>query len=593
MSDHESRPGSADLDVDMKDQTVVAQSEEEHIDDAGSNADAREANSRLEEEAKQYLARQTKPVIVPSYAQWFDINTIHDIEKRSLPEFFPPLSDNSKLKSPEIYLEFRNFMIHTYRLNPIEYLTVTAARRNLAGDVASISRVHGFLQTWGLINYQIDPRTKSSLTGPQYTGHFQISVDTPRGLSPLIPKNATVIKGKDTPSTTPSVTEPKTPQDLEGNEIPYNLEIRRNVYDSTQDAITLKGEDKFTSTVIGTKYFFCNSCGNDSTTTRYHNLKAKSNICSKCFEQGQFPASFQSCDFVNLEKIATTSDASAWTDQEVLLLLEAIELYDDDWNRICGHVGSRTKEQCISKFIQLPIEDRYLNQQLHKKKQFYSEKLIGSSEGTLKGPREPVVETVSNTIAHLIKTVDPDLAANTLSKAISGIDKGTEDEDIARAAKLAIGTMAGEAYLKQKETLLQQEGLVKQVVELELKKIELKLNKLSIVEKTLDLEKKSLAKQKSDLLIDRISLRKQVLKVQSKLKKASELGATDEGLQLCEEALVEASRAPRVVVVGNNVTDNEKLKADANIGNGDVDVIDESSQPISLQFPQVYKYWSL
>jgi SWI/SNF related-matrix-associated actin-dependent regulator of chromatin subfamily C len=46
-------------------------------------------------------------------------------------------------------------MINTYRLNPSEYLTVTACRRNLAGDVGSIMRVHAFLEQWGLINYQV------------------------------------------------------------------------------------------------------------------------------------------------------------------------------------------------------------------------------------------------------------------------------------------------------------------------------------------------------------------------------------------------------------------------------------------------------
>jgi len=46
-------------------------------------------------------------------------------------------------------------MINTYRLNPTEYLTVTACRRNLVGDVCAITRVHAFLEQWGLINYKV------------------------------------------------------------------------------------------------------------------------------------------------------------------------------------------------------------------------------------------------------------------------------------------------------------------------------------------------------------------------------------------------------------------------------------------------------
>jgi len=38
------------------------------------------------------------------------------------------------------YMAYRNFMIDTYRLNPMEYLTVTACRRNLTGDVCAILR---------------------------------------------------------------------------------------------------------------------------------------------------------------------------------------------------------------------------------------------------------------------------------------------------------------------------------------------------------------------------------------------------------------------------------------------------------------------
>jgi SWI/SNF related-matrix-associated actin-dependent regulator of chromatin subfamily C len=50
-----------------------------------------------------------------------------------------------------------------------------------------------------------------------------------------------------------------------------------------------------------------------------------------------------------------------WTDDETLRLLEALELYRDDWNKVCEHVGTRTQDECIMHFIQLPIEDPYLS----------------------------------------------------------------------------------------------------------------------------------------------------------------------------------------------------------------------------------------
>lgn len=107
---------------------------------------------KLEEQARKYLAAQTHDVIIPSYSAWFDMSTVHPVERRALPEFF---NSRNRSKTPSIYKEYRDFMINTYRLRPTEYLTVTACRRNLAGDVCAVMRVHAFLEQWGLINYQV------------------------------------------------------------------------------------------------------------------------------------------------------------------------------------------------------------------------------------------------------------------------------------------------------------------------------------------------------------------------------------------------------------------------------------------------------
>lgn len=49
-----------------------------------------------------------------------------------------------------------------------------------------------------------------------------------------------------------------------------------------------------------------------------------------------------------------------WTDQETLLLLEGIELYNENWDQIAEHVGSKSKEQCLLHFIRLPVEDSFI-----------------------------------------------------------------------------------------------------------------------------------------------------------------------------------------------------------------------------------------
>lgn len=69
-------------------------------------------------------------------------------------------------------------MIDSFRLNPVEYLSVTACRRNLAGDVGSVLRVHGFLEQWGLINYHLEGDKQSQMMGPPSTAHFNVHVCT-------------------------------------------------------------------------------------------------------------------------------------------------------------------------------------------------------------------------------------------------------------------------------------------------------------------------------------------------------------------------------------------------------------------------------
>lgn len=56
------------------------------------------------------------------------------------------------------------------------------------------------------------------------------------------------------------------------------------------------------------------------------------------------------------------SNSDGWTNQETLLLLEAIELYNDNWSEVAEHVGTKSQLQCIMYFLQMPIEDQFMDQ---------------------------------------------------------------------------------------------------------------------------------------------------------------------------------------------------------------------------------------
>jgi SWIRM domain len=159
QDDPEVEPEDAEMGGTEEDPKIEGESPEK---EAGESQDAlapvasegqpAQSKSSLEATARSHLVAQTHSIILPSYSTWFDMHQIHNLEKKSLPEFF---NHRNRSKTPAVYKDYRDFMINTYRLNPVEYLTVTACRRNLAGDVCAIMRVHAFLEQWGLINYQV------------------------------------------------------------------------------------------------------------------------------------------------------------------------------------------------------------------------------------------------------------------------------------------------------------------------------------------------------------------------------------------------------------------------------------------------------
>ncbi|PSR76601.1 hypothetical protein PHLCEN_2v8359 [Hermanssonia centrifuga] len=391
---------------------------------------------KLEEQARKYLAAQTHEVVIPSYAAWFDMSKIHPVERRALPEFF---NSRNRSKTPTIYKDYRDFMINTYRLRPSEYLTVTACRRNLAGDVCAIMRVHAFLEQWGLINYQIDPEQRPAALAPPFTGHFRVILDTPRGLQSLHPGT----RGSTHPNA-PSVNGASKPAP---SSIPASLELRSSIYQTTAKASRQINSEEAAvlsngaSAPNGAKESYrCDTCGVDCTPVRYCSLKVKDfELCPPCYLDGRFPSTMFSGDFVKITQVpgangvhqgAGASTESDWSDQEILRLLEGVEMYDDDWSEIERHVGSRSAQQCIRKFLELPIEDPYIATE--------------GNMGPLRYARVPFEQAdnpVMSVVAFLAGVVGPGVAAEAAKTALHELTDGEtkeEDEDDEKVAEQGI-----------------------------------------------------------------------------------------------------------------------------------------------------------
>lgn len=521
--------------------------------------DVEKLQHEFQESAKRYLVEQTAQVIVPSFSKWFDLSKIHDIEKKSLPDFF--VEDGSGYKSSQDYKYIRDFIVNTFRLNPKEYLTITAVRRNLSGDVTNIIRIHQFLEQWGLINYQIDPKTKSSVLGPQYTGHFQITLDAPQGLVPFVPENAELTKA--TPSNvtkTDDLNNENIPTAKE-NELPLNLEIRRNVYAT--------GEKKTNYKTNNIVHYSCSICGKDTTEVRYHNLKIKSYmynptstinnasvLCEICYDQGLFPLSFHSSDFIQLKK---TEEGEKWSEQEILLLLEGIEMFgtyeppsstgpvnvnanlNNQWDKISEHVATKTREQCIIKFIQLPIEDKFLT------------KLIKEEN-------------------------EKDTTKSVVSQSLV--------QDI--AAKL-VSTTEGREFILQnaeenlKHAQLEQTNLVNQVIELTLEKFNLKLKKIDELQANLLKYENQLNLERKQILLERWV----------QFEKISKLKESNPELSTVLDDLLKPVKINEIhkSIKQSNQTENGDDKMDVDESSNEND--DNTSKlPVSVKEPKAYQFWS-
>lgn len=349
------------------------------------------------------VTEQTHHIIVPSYSAWFDYNSIHVIEKRAMPEFF---NGKNKSKTPEIYMAYRNFMIDTYRLNPTEYLTSTACRRNLAGDVCAIMRAHAFLEQWGLINYQIDADSRPTPMGPPPTSHFHVLSDTPSGLQPVNPPKTTqpsaakalfdldkVKKEKEgvAPDAVTTAATPSTPNAAPVTTTasgpaapPIAATTTTNATAVTPTPVTVAPNPTIPLTPVKIE----------------NSIEPGAQFGLKLDQYAKKP--------IAMRHKTAASLAREWTEQETLLLLEGLEIYRDDWNKICEHVGTRTQDECILHFLRLPIEDPYLE-----------------DDGGFMGPLayQPIPfsksgNPIMSTVAFLASIVDPRIAAAAAKSAM-------------------------------------------------------------------------------------------------------------------------------------------------------------------------------
>lgn len=429
---------------------------------------------------------------------------------------------------------------------------------------------HPVPRTFLTCSPQVDTDTRPAALGPPFTGHFRVTLDTPRGLSNLLH-----------PGTKPGTGALA----LQANGVsphPSNLDLRKTIYHSTSrfskpvssaEAAKIAANGAEPPPKLQT--FSCETCGTDCSRTRYHSLKdGDFTICPSCFVSGRFPSTMFSGDFVRLDeevfKHASKGGGSEWSDQETLLLLEGVEMFDDDWQAVAEHVGTRSKEQCIGKFLQLPIEDPYLT----------SDPAVDLGplryQAGINGlPFEGAENPVMSVVTFLASAVGPAVAAAAAQSALGELSQGLkrkrEDEvkgdskvqnglatgegdesevkteaivvdgetprpetngetsgdvpsrsSVQRAASIALGSAAAKASTLARHEDARISQLVSRLVAAQVRKVELKLTMFERMESMLENERRSVELGRQALFRDKISVQRQLDQVEGLLRRAKE-----------------------------------------------------------------------
>lgn len=387
---HTTTETTVDEEIDKEHNTEAeAEPEVDSILEQESRSASPESNITVKQESNtadpKLFVPQSHEIVIPSYSKWFNLTKVHEIEVKSLPEFF---TNRIPSKTPQMYVKYRNFMVNSYRLNPNEYFTVTAARRNLCGDAGALFRLHKFLTKWGLINYQVNATKKPKMVEPPFTGEYETRYDAPRGLFPF-------------QSYKPAL---QLPDMTRLKKIMTQLDTKPSEPSSL----------KRTSDEISSEHTQDLSNGGSSHVNGITNKTASGSVGPENYGLKDERESPVNADLERNDrkpkrpKISQLIDKD-WTQEEIYKLIELIKEHGTDWFNIAKTLGTKTPEQCILRFLQLPIEDAFL----------MDEKDLGLLKFGSHIPFNKSDNPVMSTLAFLIGLVDPNIVQHLTKRAIS------------------------------------------------------------------------------------------------------------------------------------------------------------------------------
>ncbi|KNC53068.1 swi/snf complex subunit smarcc1 [Thecamonas trahens ATCC 50062] len=369
------------------------------------------------------FAGAARTVVVPSHASWFSLDgECHPIEVGALSEFF---NGTNPSKTPEIYKLYRNFMVNTWRQDPSRYLSLTACRRSLTGDAGAMLRVHSFLESWGLINYQVNPETRPLVFSHTHTPHAALIGDAPGGVFPMnaageAALEETIVTTLGAVPAPPSAAGSRSRPEVAASKVVSKLSTKPNVVGPLPNLV-----------------LHCGGCHNEVTGPNWvarHPATSKPLVlCDSCFRNKRMPQGIDADAFTRGPEPSSISLDTEWTDEETLKLVKAVAATPDaTWDEIARAVGTKSKAEVVARILKLPIEEPFLF----------------SSAGEKPKPFVRAPNPAMSVVAFLTAAVSPELSAVAAYTALAaGADAATPAPELARDLLTSHGLSPAEAAL--------------------------------------------------------------------------------------------------------------------------------------------------
>ena len=363
---------------------------------------------------------ESENIYLPISASWFNMDNIHEIEMKSLPEFFVGKYPS---KTPSIYKNYRNFIINLYRENSSMYLSSKTCLKHLAGDSGAIMRIHSFLEHWGLINFKINPKFKPNFIPKAFNFKSPLFIDSSLFMIDNSKKNENIIDYNEPERSLMIKNKNKNvallyPINKISNELfnkfvdnMNNIDIINKDKDNNDSAFYKNFKKiNFLSQNYRPK---CDVCGNFCMVDWYitkENLGKNEEenesdiemgvsisidenslkrefflICEECFNNKEIPLpnnlkreNFELSSVYNLlsrdklnHKLIDKMNQQKWTEEENKALLESLKT-NNNWDDIIKSLGqdsTKSKKDCILHLIQMPLEKEEEESQKIKEKE--------------------------------------------------------------------------------------------------------------------------------------------------------------------------------------------------------------------------------